>query len=44
VARAVNFLASEDAGLMTGAVVNFDQSVWGAYPGQAPAPDGPMTV
>ena len=35
VARAVNFLASDDAGLMTGAVVNFDQSVWGAYPGQA---------
>ena len=33
VARAVNFLASDDAGLMTGAVVNFDQSVWGAYPG-----------
>jgi NAD(P)-dependent dehydrogenase (short-subunit alcohol dehydrogenase family) len=42
VARAVNFLASDDAGLMTGAVVHFDQSVWGAYPGQAPAPDGPM--
>jgi NAD(P)-dependent dehydrogenase (short-subunit alcohol dehydrogenase family) len=42
VARAVNFLASDDAGLMTGAVVNFDQSVWGGYPGQAPAPDGPM--
>ena len=36
VARAVNFLASDDAGLMTGAVINFDQSVWGAYPGQAP--------
>ena len=44
VARAVNFLASDDAGLMTGAVVNFDQSVWGAYPGQAPAPDGPMRL
>ena len=43
VARAVNFLASDDAGLMTGAVISFDQSVWGAYPGQAPAPDGPMT-
>lgn len=42
VARAVNFLASADAGLMTGAVIAFDQSVWGAYPGQAPAPDGPM--
>ena len=44
VARAVNFLASDDSGLMTGAVVNFDQSVWGAYPGQAPAPDGPMRL
>src|ERR671917_154470 len=37
VARVVNFIASDDAGLMTGAVINFDQSVWGAYPGQAPA-------
>ena len=42
VARAVNFVASDDAGLMTGAVISFDQSVWGAYPSQAPAPDGPM--
>ncbi|MCY4540833.1 MAG: SDR family oxidoreductase [Rhodobacteraceae bacterium] len=31
VARAVTFLASDDSGLMTGSVVNFDQSVWGAY-------------
>ena len=44
VARAVNFLASDDAGLMTGAVVTFDQSVRGAYAGQAPGPDGPMTL
>jgi len=44
VARAVNFLASDDAGLMTGAVINYDQSVWGAYPAQAPAPDGPMRL
>lgn len=43
-ARAINFLVSEDAGLMTGAIVNFDQSVWGAYPGQAPAPEGKMTL
>ncbi|TNC71767.1 SDR family oxidoreductase [Rubellimicrobium roseum] len=41
-ARAVNFLASDDAGLMTGAVVQFDQSVRGAYAGQAPVPQGPM--
>lgn len=44
VARAVNFLVSDDAGLMTGAVVTFDQSVWGGYSGQAPAPEGPMTL
>ncbi len=44
VARAVAFLASDDAGLMTGAVVNFDQSIWGAYAGQAPAPDAPMVL
>ncbi len=43
VARTVNFICSDDAGLMTGAVVNFDQSVWGAY-GATPVPDGPMTV
>lgn len=31
VARAVAFLASDESGLMTGAIVNFDQAVWGAY-------------
>lgn len=43
-ARAVNFLVSEDAGLMTGAIVNFDQSVWGAVAGGMPVPDGPMKL
>jgi NAD(P)-dependent dehydrogenase (short-subunit alcohol dehydrogenase family) len=43
-ARAVNFLVSDDAGLMTGAIVNFDQSVWGAVAGAMPVPDGPMTL
>lgn len=38
VARAVAFLASDDAGMMTGSVVNFDQSVWGAYDGAPPTP------
>jgi len=33
VARAVAFLASDESGLMTGSVVQFDQSVWGAYEG-----------
>lgn len=39
VARAVAFLASDDSGMMTGAVIQFDQSVWGGYDGQAPAPE-----
>ena len=43
-ARAVNFLVSDDAGLMTGAIINFDQSVWGAVAGGMPVPDGPMRL
>lgn len=43
-ARAVNFLVSDDAGLMTGAIVNFDQSVWGAVPEGMPVPLGPMCL
>ncbi len=31
VARAVAFLASGESGLMTGAIVNYDQAIWGAY-------------
>lgn len=38
VAKAVTFLASDDSGMMTGSVVNFDQSVWGAYPFAPPTP------
>lgn len=38
VARAVLFLASDDAGMMTGSVIHFDQSVWGGYDGQPPGP------
>ncbi len=44
VARAVAFLASDDSGLMTGAVINFDQSVWGAFETANPVPEGPMAV
>lgn len=40
-ARAVAFLASSESGLMTGSVVNFDQSAWGAYEG-APHPDAAL--
>jgi NAD(P)-dependent dehydrogenase (short-subunit alcohol dehydrogenase family) len=42
VARAVAFLVSADAGLMTGAVIQFDQSVWGAYEGAPPHPTAPL--
>ncbi len=43
-ARAINFLVSEDAGLMTGAIVNFDQSIWGAAAGAMPTPNAPMKL
>ncbi|MGB0664682.1 MAG: SDR family oxidoreductase [Pontibacterium sp.] len=38
VAKAVLWLASDDSGMMTGSVVHFDQSVWGGYDAQSPAP------
>jgi NAD(P)-dependent dehydrogenase (short-subunit alcohol dehydrogenase family) len=41
VAQAIAFLASGESGLMTGSVVNFDQSIWGAYE-NAPHPDAPL--
>ena len=31
VARAVAFLSCAESGLMTGSVINYDQSIWGAY-------------
>ncbi|MDN7971507.1 SDR family oxidoreductase [Burkholderia multivorans] len=37
VARAVAFLASDESGLMTGSVMEYDQSVWGGYD-EAPRP------
>ena len=43
-ARAVNFLVSDDAGLMTGAVVNYDQTVWGASAHGMPVPDRRLTL
>jgi len=36
VARSIAFCASEESGMMTGCVIDFDQSVWGA--GDAPVP------
>lgn len=44
VAKAVTFLASDDSGMMTGSVVNFDQSVWGGYPFSPPKPEGKITL
>lgn len=44
VARAVTFLASADSGMMTGSVINFDQSVWGAYAFGPPTPESAMSV
>ena len=44
VARAVLWMASDDSGMMTGAVIQFDQSVWGGYDGQAPAPAEKLKV
>jgi NAD(P)-dependent dehydrogenase (short-subunit alcohol dehydrogenase family) len=43
-ARAVNFIVSEDAGLMTGAVVNYDQTVWGGSSGGMPFPAEAMVL
>ena len=39
VARAVAFLASDDSGMMTGSVINYDQSVWGGYSFAPPTPE-----
>lgn len=44
VARAVLWMASDDSGMMTGAVIQFDQSVWGGYDAQAPAPAEKLTA
>lgn len=44
VAKAVTYLASDDAGMMTGSVIDFDQSVCGAYPFAPPTPESKMTL
>jgi NAD(P)-dependent dehydrogenase (short-subunit alcohol dehydrogenase family) len=41
VARAAAYLASDESGLMTGSMINFDQSIWGAYD-SAPHPQAPL--
>lgn len=42
VAKAALWVVSPDSGMMTGAVIQFDQSVWGGYDGQAPGPAIPL--
>ncbi len=44
VARSVTFMASGDSGMMTGAVVNFDQSVWGGSESASPTPEQPLSL
>ncbi len=44
VAKAVAFLVSDNSGMMTGSVVNFDQSVWGGYEAAPPTPSGAMSL
>lgn len=41
VARAVAFLCSAESGLMSGSVIEYDQSVWGGFDG-APHPVAPL--
>ncbi len=41
VARACAYLSSDESGLMTGSVICFDQSIWGAYDG-SPHPEAAM--
>ena len=41
VARACAYLSSSESGLMTGSMICFDQSIWGAYDG-SPHPVAPM--
>jgi NAD(P)-dependent dehydrogenase (short-subunit alcohol dehydrogenase family) len=42
VARTVAFLASDEAGMMSGAVIPFDQSVRGGYSFAPPVPETPL--
>jgi len=44
VAMAVTFLASADSGMMTGSVINFDQSVWGGYQFAPPTPETKLSI
>ena len=41
IARAVAFLSTDESGLMTGSMVNYDQSIWGAYD-SSPQPESAL--
>ena len=43
VAKAVLWMASDDSGMMTGTIVNFDQTIWGAYD-DAPSPENALDL
>ena len=36
-------MASDDSGMMTGTIVNFDQTIWGAYD-DAPSPENALDL
>ncbi|QKZ05748.1 SDR family oxidoreductase [Pseudomonas eucalypticola] len=44
VAKAVAFLGCDDSGMMTGSVINFDQSVWGGYQYGPPTPEAKLAL
>jgi NAD(P)-dependent dehydrogenase (short-subunit alcohol dehydrogenase family) len=43
VARCIAYCASDESGMMTGCVINFDQSVWGGGPAPIPPPKDQWT-
>ncbi|HUG62644.1 MAG TPA: SDR family oxidoreductase [Methylomirabilota bacterium] len=43
VARAVAYLCTPESGLITGSMINFDQSIWGAYE-ESPQPRAPLQL
>ncbi|WP_205758632.1 hypothetical protein [Qingshengfaniella alkalisoli] len=38
------WLAFDDGGIVTGSVIQFDQSVWDAYDGRAPTPPEKLSL
>ncbi|MEE9335720.1 MAG: SDR family NAD(P)-dependent oxidoreductase [Granulosicoccaceae bacterium] len=44
VTHAVAFLASDDSGMMTGSVINYNQFVWGGYSFAPPTAVGTLSI